>query len=328
MARQEVRGAIWMLHRVAPARIETSFQRYDKSTRITPEFLEECLQKALAEGYHFISLAELCQNLKNKKGDSKDIVVTIDDGYRDIYEYAFPIFKKYQVPFTFYVVSDFARIGFDRCRRPEFEGGQLAMDLIYDHQNFCFEGEHFPAKTIEEKAYCFDKMWKLFKRCKKKNPQVSGRQILRDYFKGYELDFDKYLQKYGCSAGELKEMKDSGLGTIGVHGKTHCPLAKLKHKAELEDEIAASKHELEAVAGFELKDFSYPYGSYNRRAVKLAKKHYQSAVCVTKKGCGNSFVMSKDDLFLLPRISVEQGINPLTQPQVPEEIKWYQFWRR
>lgn len=320
-------GSIWMLHRVAPNREETEFQRFDRNTRITPNYLENIIQDAKISGYNFISLDDLLAKLKNGQGDKKDIVISIDDGYRDIYQYAFPIFQKHNIPFVFYVASDFIECGFERCRRPEIDGGQLAMDLIYHNKEFTIDGEYFPAQTKEEKARCFDKMWKVFKRLKKKNPKASSRELFRCFFPGYQLDFDKYFKEYVCSPEELQKMADSGLGTIASHGKSHTPLEKIRDSKLLMAEFTESKNVLEKLIGREVKHFSYPYGSYTNKTIKLAKKHYQSAACVTKDKQENVYVMSEDNLFLLPRIGILQGCNPLLLPQVPaKQKKWYQFW--
>ncbi|HUI63177.1 MAG TPA: polysaccharide deacetylase family protein, partial [Steroidobacteraceae bacterium] len=40
--------------------------------------------------------------------DSRSVVVTVDDGYRDFLEHAYPILLRYRVPATIYVVTEFA----------------------------------------------------------------------------------------------------------------------------------------------------------------------------------------------------------------------------
>ena len=70
--------------------------------KISPEFLEKFIIDCKSKGYDFISLDELFLILKNKQKVSKKIIFTIDDGYKDNYTHAYPIFKKYKVPFTIY----------------------------------------------------------------------------------------------------------------------------------------------------------------------------------------------------------------------------------
>ena len=56
------------------------------------------------QGYEFVSMAEA---EKRMSGDSKGkfIAVTLDDGYEDNYMIAYPIFKKYHVPFCVYIAE-------------------------------------------------------------------------------------------------------------------------------------------------------------------------------------------------------------------------------
>ena len=127
---QKIDGALWMLHRVAPDRPETVFQKVDQETRITPEYLEKLIVEAKEAGYRFLSLDQFLANKHAGKGSEKDIVVTIDDGYRDIYQYAWPIFEKHQVPFVFYVASDFIQFGFEHCKRPELDAASWRWILF------------------------------------------------------------------------------------------------------------------------------------------------------------------------------------------------------
>lgn len=62
----------------------------------------------LKNNYEIISLDEIEKNKNYKK---INIIITFDDGYEDNFLYAFPILKKYSVPATIFLVSDFV---FDR----------------------------------------------------------------------------------------------------------------------------------------------------------------------------------------------------------------------
>ena len=296
-----------MVHRVAPARPETEFQRYDRNNRISPEFLEENILKALAAGSRFVSLDEFLNKRHRGESDPHDIVMTIDDGYKDIYQYAWPVFEKHRVPFTFYVASDFIEFGFDKCRRPELEGGQLAMDIIYKYEGFYFGGRNYPAQDLAGKAKCFDDLWKFFKRYKKFHPWASGKELLNKLLAGHELDFEGYRRRFVCTPNELKEMAASPLCTIGSHGKSHRPLDKIFWKSNLQREFAYSKAYLEKIVGKPVVHFSYPYGNYCKRLDKPAKEYYRSAVAVANSlGKFGAEVGADDSDYCLPRIMLKQ----------------------
>ena len=97
---------IFMMHRVVP--FEESKLSPNEDMKITPQFLEDFIIR-LQENYTFITLDDLNLSLKrgvacNKK---KFAILTFDDGYIDNYINAFPIFKRYSIPFTIYLTTGF-----------------------------------------------------------------------------------------------------------------------------------------------------------------------------------------------------------------------------
>ena len=63
----------------------------------------------LKKKYNFISLKYYSEVLDEKKADlpTNPIILTIDDGYEDNYTFAYPILKKYSIPATIFLATDF-----------------------------------------------------------------------------------------------------------------------------------------------------------------------------------------------------------------------------
>lgn len=79
----------------------------EESDPIHPDLFEAHICY-LRENYNVITIQDIVNALtQGLKLPQKSVAVTFDDGYRDNYEVAFPILKKYQTPATFYVVTGF-----------------------------------------------------------------------------------------------------------------------------------------------------------------------------------------------------------------------------
>lgn len=88
--------------------VQDSKDKMRNSLNITPNILEEQVKTLRDGGYTFISASQLYGMLSGKmEVPSKPILLTFDDGYRDFYEYAYPILKKYNAKATQYVISGF-----------------------------------------------------------------------------------------------------------------------------------------------------------------------------------------------------------------------------
>jgi len=83
---------------------------------VTPQTFERQMRFLKKFGYNVISLEELAGLIRQKKRiPSRTVALTFDDGYKNIYTYAFPILKKYRLPATaFIIVKEVGRPQNDR----------------------------------------------------------------------------------------------------------------------------------------------------------------------------------------------------------------------
>lgn len=69
---------------------------------------EQQLRHLIDNDYVFLSFAEVERILTdNQPIPEKAVVITIDDGYRSVYNVAWPILKRHQIPATLFIYTDF-----------------------------------------------------------------------------------------------------------------------------------------------------------------------------------------------------------------------------
>lgn len=94
---------IFVYHDIVSDESKIEFD-YMQTTKETFEKQIEGLQRS---GYNFITYSELNKykndNIKLRK---HSCIITFDDGYEGVYENAYPIAKKYNIPFTMFVITD------------------------------------------------------------------------------------------------------------------------------------------------------------------------------------------------------------------------------
>ena len=79
-------GILWMLHRVAPADSEHLIFGLDSSLRVSPDYLEMQIIRAKEQGARFLSIDDFLANKRDGTGRPTDVCITIDDGFKDIYD--------------------------------------------------------------------------------------------------------------------------------------------------------------------------------------------------------------------------------------------------
>ena len=99
-------GAIFMLHHVRPRR-DAEFQP-NRHLEVTPEFLRAMLAHLRAQDIDIVTMDEVHQRLVERNFSRRFACFTLDDGYRDNRDFALPVMREFDAPFTVYVASDFA----------------------------------------------------------------------------------------------------------------------------------------------------------------------------------------------------------------------------
>ena len=125
------------------------------------------------------------------------------------------------------------------------------------------------------------------------------------------VDKPNYLSKQ-----QIIEMLESGLLTIGSHGKTHSILNTISLD-EAEKEIFQSKKDLEKIFGIRVSSFAYSHGVCDKNIVRLVKKAgYRFAYVATSNI--SDFIFSGN--YRIPRYNLKEE----TVDGVIEELSTYE----
>lgn len=293
-------GIIFMLHHILPDAVQDDAKfRPNGLLEITPDFLEQVIVYLQAHDYEIISLDEAQQRLKNKvkKTNKPYVVFTIDDGYLDNLLHAYPIFKKYNCPFTIYVATDL-------CDHKLFMWWRALDAVIKQNDHVSFEGfgikiDQSTQNTAEKYVAYKQIYWQL-----RDMAETEKTDAVQALAKKYGFDALEETKSVAMSWQQIRELEQDELVTIGAHTISHSALAKL-NDANAKFEIEQSRAIIKAKTGIECEHFCYPYGSpaeANLREFKLTERAgYKSAVTTQK---GMIYAEHGAHLFALPRVSL------------------------
>jgi len=81
---------------------------------VSPENFERQMRYIKNKGFNVISFDEFVEGTKKKRTFARNtVVITIDDGYKNNFTYAYPILKKYGFPATIFLVTNRIRTNAD-----------------------------------------------------------------------------------------------------------------------------------------------------------------------------------------------------------------------
>lgn len=285
-----VLGEIWCLHRVLPQR--SLFPR-NRELEITPEYFEELIINTKNLGFEFCSIDEIYKSklpyfrFAFKK---KFVNISFDDGFHDIYHYAYPVLKKHNIPFTIYLTTNFPD-------KKAFIWWVLLEKIIMDYDEITLgNGEKFMCNGLNEKIALYEIIAnRIF------TSEINSLELFKNMFINYLNDYADRSDNLTLGWDQLAEMSEEGLCTIGSHSVTHpnmIKVSKAEVKFEMEESIKIIKDKIKK----DVSHFSYPHSFWSQEVEDTVKKTgFKTAVM----GYGGS-IRWRANQYKLPRRYIVQ----------------------
>jgi peptidoglycan/xylan/chitin deacetylase (PgdA/CDA1 family) len=207
---------------------------------------------ASGQPLHRTAVEELIQRATRDDLPPNAAAITFDDGYRDNYEYAFPILKRLGLPATIFVTTG-----------PVDSQAPLWHDTVFDAfrranaESVSFGGKVYALGTLAEKRFAL-KMFRAYLRTQE--PAAWDKQIGR-LVNELRLAGSAPAVAKKLSWDEITEMARHDI-TFGAHTVTH-PILTCVPLRDATFEIVTSKRTLEEHLGTPVRLFAYPNGGRN-----------------------------------------------------------------
>jgi peptidoglycan/xylan/chitin deacetylase (PgdA/CDA1 family) len=254
----------------------------------------------LSEHYRIVTLSELAGYLTSGRPVPPGLaVITIDDGYRDCYDVAFPILRERKIPATAFVVTDFVDqatwLWTDKVRYlTASASGSLLETTIEDHSlRITLDGRYSRLKGAER----VNTELKLISDEAKDDAICEIAESLAVNIP--DVPPAEYLP---LTWDQIREMDSSGI-EVGSHTVTHPILTRIS-AGRLRNELRESRARLEGVLGHKVELLGYPNGDHNPSVqLEAARAGYKCAV-TADYGLNNGH----SNLLALKRIHTEHDI--------------------
>jgi peptidoglycan/xylan/chitin deacetylase (PgdA/CDA1 family) len=227
------------------------------------------------------------------------LIITIDDGYRDNYDIAFPILQQYEIPAMIFLATDFiTRKRWLWSNKLEY----ILKNSLSKKFEFSFGGDQC-AFQIDTFSGWHAAQLAIFNHCRNVSNE-NKNQLLGRLAKELAVEVpsevtDEFLP---LTWEHIREMHVAGVD-FGSHTCSH-PICSRLMGGELVDELVDSKLEIEDQLGSVVEVFCYPNGrpeDYSDAVIDAVKDAGYSAAVTTVPGFN---LPSGTDPYRLKRLSI------------------------
>lgn len=291
------RARVLMYHR---------FGRAGSYRRLDVEVFEAHL-RYIRDHFQPVPLSRIVESLRSGQDlPEKSVALTVDDGYRDFFVYAYPLLLKYRIPATIFVVTRFVDqslwLWFDAIH---FLVHAAQPGNYFDVVDFVNGKDAFVKLSSDDDRNCY---WERVADYCVGLPPREQQETLRCLAAslGQELP-DRPTEDYSAMNWEEIRALDPDLVDVGAHTRSH-PILSQCDDALQHQEILGSRLDIESELGRPVRHFCYPNG--------LLKDYNDSSRCFVKDAGFTGAVVAHGAL-------VHKGADPYLIERVgaPEDMR-------
>ncbi len=248
-------GLWWVRHRSRHGARILMYHRFGSGRDVRVLLEQQC--RHLRKCYHIISLTELGERLRSGSDlPPKSLVVTVDDGYRDFFEVAYPVFARYQIPVTVFLVTDFldgeSWLWVDRLQYALAYATVDSFEITADRV-----ARRFLLHTRDQREQAHAYLQQMSKQV----PNSERLRILDELPRLLRVTVptappDDFAP---LSWQQVRGMAQNGVD-FGAHTRSHPIVSRLGDAGQLDYEIRGSKIRIEQELQREVAHFCYPNG--------------------------------------------------------------------
>jgi len=218
-------------------------------------------------------------------------VITFDDGWRDNYDFAFPILRKHAIPATIFLTTDF--IGTDRA----FWHTELTYLLLHAELSQLFRNEvmlracpapvrhHLRRLARIGRVSSANDVDPVIETVKAICDENAIEVLIQKLIKAVGLPRPLFPErKFFLDWDQVREMAATGID-IGSHGCSHRILTRLSPE-EATEELIRSKAEIERRVGRIVLHFAFPDEAANGALLTSAATAGYRSACLGGPGAG------------------------------------------
>lgn len=201
--------------------------------------------------------------IKNPK-NGLNVFITFDDGYKDNFDLAFPVLKKFNAKAAFFIVSGITG---------------TSEWLWHDKLRYLGQNGMLDAEQVEEALLNLNKGKKVELDLVRHLTQIPDYRLFMDW-------------------KELNILANNNF-IIGSHTHTHSPLKFLSYK-DIEKEVSTSLNLLSSKISRSINHFAYPNGLVDKRCSKIMRSYQLKYLFTTNAGINGK----NDSTFGIKRLGI------------------------